>query len=83
MKHKHITDIHSPICLSINSNGETQVTDIFEIKTATAQDVPLILSFIKELAAYEKLSDKVVATEEILRETLFCNPVPGVPCVPF
>jgi hypothetical protein len=45
--------------------------DIFEIKTATAQDAPLILSFIKELAEYEKLLDKVIATEDILKETLF------------
>jgi GNAT superfamily N-acetyltransferase len=43
----------------------------FEIKPATIDDVPLILSFIKELAAYEKLIHEVVATEDILRETLF------------
>ncbi len=47
------------------------MTDIFEIKAATAQDVPLILSFIKELADYEKLAHEVVATEDILKETLF------------
>lgn len=47
------------------------MTDIFEIKAATAQDVPLILSFIKELAEYEKLLHEVVATEAILKETLF------------
>ena len=53
--------------------------DVFVIKTATVEDVPLILSFIQELAAYEKLSDIVVATEEILRETLFCeNPLAEV-----
>lgn len=45
--------------------------DNFEIKTATIQDVPLILSFIKELAEYEKLLHEVVATEAILKETLF------------
>ncbi len=43
----------------------------FEIKSATASDVPLILSFIKKLAVYEKLASEVTATEEILRETLF------------
>jgi GNAT superfamily N-acetyltransferase len=43
----------------------------FEIKPATIDDVPLILSFIKELAEYEKLLHEVVATEEILKETLF------------
>jgi len=43
----------------------------FSIRPATAEDVPLILQFINDLADYEKLSDMVVATEELLRETLF------------
>jgi GNAT superfamily N-acetyltransferase len=43
----------------------------FEIRAATESDVPLILSFINKLAAYERLSQEVVATEEILRRTLF------------
>jgi len=43
----------------------------FEIRFATIEDVPLILTFIKELAEYEKLLHEVVATEAILRETLF------------
>lgn len=47
------------------------MTDFFEIKPATNKDVSLILSFIKELADYEKLLHEVVATEEILTETLF------------
>ena len=34
-------------------------------------DVALILYFIKELAAYEKMSDEVVATEELLKEWIF------------
>lgn len=41
------------------------------IKKATKKDVPLILSFINELAEYERLSHEVVATEKLLRETLF------------
>jgi GNAT superfamily N-acetyltransferase len=43
----------------------------FEIRQATASDAPVILSFIKKLAVYEKLASEVTATEEILRETLF------------
>ena len=43
----------------------------FKLRFATVHDVPLILSFIKQLADYEKLSHEVVATEDILRETLF------------
>jgi len=42
-----------------------------EIRTAKKEDVPLILSFIKELAEYERLAQEVVATEEILTESLF------------
>ncbi len=38
---------------------------------AKREDTPLILSFIKELAEYEKLLDEVVATEELLEEWLF------------
>ena len=41
------------------------------IRRAEIQDLPLILSFIQELASYEKLSDQVTASEEQLRETLF------------
>jgi GNAT superfamily N-acetyltransferase len=42
-----------------------------DIRPATLADVPLILSFIKALAEYERLSDHVIATEATVRETLF------------
>jgi len=42
-----------------------------EIRPATVDDVALVLSFIRKLAAYERLSHEVVATEDLLRETLF------------
>lgn len=38
---------------------------------ATEGDCPLILDFIRQLAAYEKMADQVVATEELLREWIF------------
>lgn len=41
------------------------------IRQAGADDVPLILRFIRELAEYERLAHEVVATETQLRETLF------------
>lgn len=47
------------------------MTDIFEIKPAKIEDIPLILSFIKDLAEFEHLSHEVVATEAMLAETLF------------
>jgi GNAT superfamily N-acetyltransferase len=42
-----------------------------EIRIATEADVPLILSFIRELAGYERLSHEVSATEDLLRKSLF------------
>lgn len=38
---------------------------------AGPEDTGLILSFIRELADYEKMLDQVVATEDLLREQLF------------
>ena len=43
----------------------------FRIRFASAEDVPLILRFIRDLARYERLEHEVVATEEILWQTLF------------
>ena len=45
-----------------------------EIRSATESDVPLILQFIRDLAVYEKLEHKVIATEETVRRTLFGSP---------
>ncbi|EHI97521.1 GCN5-related N-acetyltransferase [Clostridium sp. DL-VIII] len=42
-------------------------------KRATEKDIPIILDFIKQIAAYEKMLDKVKATEESLRESIFHN----------
>lgn len=43
----------------------------FLIKPASINDVPIILTLIKELAEYEKLSHIVQTTEEMLRKNLF------------
>ncbi|MGI6414141.1 MAG: GNAT family N-acetyltransferase [Thermoguttaceae bacterium] len=43
----------------------------FSIRDASADDVPLILSFIRELAEYEKRSSEVVANETVIRQNLF------------
>ena len=42
-----------------------------EFRRAEEKDAALILRFIQELAAYEKLDGQVVATEELLREWIF------------
>jgi GNAT superfamily N-acetyltransferase len=49
---------------------ETRIEDV-TLRLAKEEDLSLILRFIKELADYEKLLHEVVATEEILRESLF------------
>jgi GNAT superfamily N-acetyltransferase len=41
------------------------------ILPAERKDIPLILSFIRKLAEYEKLLDEVVADEDTLRAALF------------
>lgn len=40
-------------------------------RPAEPKDVGLILDFIRGLAEYEKMSNEVVATEELLREWIF------------
>lgn len=40
-------------------------------RNAEAADTKLILEFVKALAAYEKMSDDVVATEDLLSEWIF------------
>src|SRR5712671_4533840 len=43
----------------------------FRLRHATENELPIILSLIKDLAEYEQLSYAVVATQEILRVSLF------------
>ena len=46
-------------------------TDKLRIESASEGDIPVLLTFIKELAAYEELLDHVSVTEERLRQALF------------
>jgi GNAT superfamily N-acetyltransferase len=52
----------------------------FRIERATERDVPLIFSFIKDLAEYEQLAHEVAATEDGLRAALF-GPTPAAEVV--
>ncbi|SVD06850.1 uncharacterized protein METZ01_LOCUS359704, partial [marine metagenome] len=47
-----------------------------KIRPAGEADVQLLVEFIRALAGYEKLLDEVVATEEIVRESL-CGKKPA------
>jgi GNAT superfamily N-acetyltransferase len=48
-----------------------EIKSDFKMRQAEVGDVAEILALIKELALYEHLLDEVVATEELLKETLF------------
>jgi GNAT superfamily N-acetyltransferase len=50
----------------------------FRIEPASERDLPLILKLIKDLAEYEKLAHAVIATEEVLHESLFTKRVAEV-----
>ncbi len=53
------------------------------LRPAARADVPLIMSFVRALAEYERLADQVVGTEDDMRRALF--PAPGdlpAPCQP-
>jgi GNAT superfamily N-acetyltransferase len=41
----------------------------FEVRAGTAEDVPLLLSFIRAMADFEKID--MTATEDVLRDSLF------------
>ncbi|GEM_PF-36077 len=64
-------------CSQRNSKEESMLKLIdtnlegFKLRFAEINDVPLILEFIRELANYEEMLDEVVATEEVIRESLF------------
>lgn len=53
------------------SENTVMNNDPLSIRRAVAADVPTILALIRELAEFERLSHEVVATEDLLRHTLF------------
>ena len=56
--------------IKMNHKIPTQIPAL-TLRFAQVTDVPLILSFIKKLAEYEKLSHEVVTDEATLRQSLF------------
>ena len=50
--------------------GEVNIEGL-KIESASERDAPLVLRFIKELAEYERLAERVTADVETLREELF------------
>ena len=47
------------------------MSQMMTVRPAEEKDCGIILEFIRGLAAYERMSDQVVATEELLREWIF------------
>lgn len=56
----------------IPENTSTSIPG-FNIRKAESQDVDLILSFIRQLAEYEKMLPDVVADNKTLADYLFCE----------
>jgi len=50
---------------------DTQSREKLLIRKVELTDIPILLTLIKELAVFEKLSDQVVTNEEAIRKTLF------------
>lgn len=50
------------------------------IRNATLADIPLVMELIRALADYEKLSDRVTATPELIEQALF-GPRPLAECL--
>jgi GNAT superfamily N-acetyltransferase len=61
------------LCASLSVMAPKRLRDgsILTIRNATEGDVALILSFIRELAKFEKLEHEVVASEAALHQSLF------------
>ncbi len=53
------------------------------IRSATENDVSLVLQFIRELAEYEKLGHEVVASEARIRDSLFGDKPEAEACLAF
>lgn len=60
----------------MTTKNKTAVED-FNIREGAPGDIPLILQFIRDLAEYEGIADRVTATEEGLTETLFGDAPPA------
>lgn len=57
--------------IGTKENFSMKTNNHIRIEVATETDIPLILTFIKELARYEKLLDSVQVTGDRLRRSFF------------
>jgi undecaprenyl-diphosphatase len=70
----------SGVMMILNRNAKAKSSHIegLVIRKSTEKDIPVILSLIKELAAYEKLSDEVQTTAGQLKEYIFKRKIADV-----
>ena len=66
----------------MTTKNRTAVEDLI-IREGTPVDVPVILQFIRDLAEYEGIADRVTATEEGLTDTLFGDAPPAETALAF
>ena len=59
------------VLLVYSGKGCVEMAAEIQFRFAIREDVPLVFKFIRDLAAYENLLDKVVVTEAILEDWLF------------
>jgi GNAT superfamily N-acetyltransferase len=64
-------DVIDSVPRQIDTPAVNRDSAAIRVSPAAEHDVPLILSFIRDLAEYERLADACVATEEALRRNLF------------
>ena len=64
------------MCKQPETSAVTSELLSIRIASATEHDTPLILSFIRRLAEYERMAEMCVATEEGVRASLF-GPTPA------
>jgi GNAT superfamily N-acetyltransferase len=66
-----VKDVIDTICCQSDNPAVTDSTTGVRVVHASENDIPLILTFIRRLAEYERMSDLCVATEESIRLSLF------------
>jgi GNAT superfamily N-acetyltransferase len=64
-------DVIDSVLRQIDTPAVNTDSAAIRVVPATEPDTPLILSFIRRLADYERLADACVATEEAVRKSLF------------
>ena len=66
-----LKDVIDTVYCQSDTPAVTEPPAEVRIVAASAKDIPLVLTFIRRLAEYERMSELCVASEENIRQTLF------------